>query len=139
MKRFASLLLAMILLCTGMVFVAQAEEATPYASAYFTSYGTNLSRVGGGRIRISFSATGTRVCTRIGVASYMVQKLGSDGSWDDVTGMLSGATATNTTSYSFAKYFNGVSGETYRVKVTFICTLNGDSETKNYTSGRITA
>jgi len=139
MKRFVSMLLTVILLCTGMVYVAHAEEAVPYASAYFSSYGASLTKVSSGRIKISFSATGTGICTRIGVASYMVQKLDSDGTWDDVTGLLPGSTGTNTTTYTFSKYFNGVRGETYRVKVVFTCTLNGDSETKSYTSGRVKA
>ena len=139
MKRFVSMLLTVILLCTGMMYVAHAEEATPYASAYFSSYGASLTKVSSGRIEISFSTTGTGICTRIGVANYYVEKLNSRGNWEAVTGLLPGSTGTNTTTYTFSKYFNGVRGETYRVKVTFICTLNGDSETKSYTSGRVKA
>jgi hypothetical protein len=42
-------------------------------------------------------------------------------------------------SYTFGRYFQGVAGETYRIQVTFYCSIGTGSEHKSYTSGRITA
>ena len=56
-----------------------------------------------------------------------------------MSGQLSGQTGTNVASYTFGRYFQGVAGETYRIQVTFLCTINNSTETKSYTSGRITA
>lgn len=136
MKKAISLMLTLTILCTCMFSYALAETR---ASNYFTSYGTTMSAAGGGGINITFKAVGTDICNQIGVASYHVQRLDDDGSWDDVSGLLSGQTGTNVASYTFGRYFQGVAGETYRIQVTFYCAIGTGSEFKSYTSGRITA
>ena len=98
-----------------------------------------MSAAGGGGINITFKAVGTGLCNQIGVASYTVQKKNDAGEWVDVSGLLSGQTGSNVASYTFGRYFQGVAGETYRVKVTFLCTINNSTETKSYTSGTVTA
>lgn len=136
MKRFLSLMLIFTLLCPCLFAYALAENR---ASNYFSSYGTSMSAPGGGGINITFRAVGTDICNQIGVATYQVQKLNDDGKWEVVSGALSGQTGTNVASYTFGRYFQGVAGETYRIQVTFLCTINNSTETKSYTSGRITA
>lgn len=140
MKRLISLVMAVTILLGCMNCAAYAEpEITPYNSSYFISYGTTLSKEGNGRIKIIFQACATGVASSVGVASYQVEKLNSEGEWVDCTGLLDGETGTNVGSYTYSIYFNGKPGETYRVKVTFICNMDGGYETKAYTSGRITA
>lgn len=139
MKRFIALFAMIMLLCSYMIPVSYAEDITPYASAFFTSYGTTLSKEGNGRIKIVFSTTGTRICNELGVANYVVEKLNDDGDWVNVSGSLNGSTGRYLTTYTFSRYFNGVAGETYRVNVTFTCVINDDLETQSYTSGAITA
>ena len=139
MTRFIALLMAMMILCPCFAVVSHAEDSAPYASAFFTSYGTTLSKEGNGRIKIIFSATGTNICNKIGVASYTVERLDDYGNWVNVSGLLNGSTGTNLNTYTFSRYFNGVRGETYRVQVVFTCIINNDGETQNYTSGMITA
>lgn len=139
MKRFVTLLMALMLLVSCAIPCAQAENPAPRSSNFFTSYGTSLSKEGNGRIKIVFSTTGTAICNQLGVANYQVQKLNDDGEWVDISGMLNGSMATGLTNYTFSRYFNGVSGDTYRVKVTFLCVINNASEVQNYTSGQITA
>ncbi|MBQ4581236.1 MAG: hypothetical protein IJA83_11315 [Clostridia bacterium] len=73
------------------------------------------------------------------MANYTVEKLDENGNWYNVSGSLSGQTGTNVSSYTFGRYFQGVSGETYRIQVTFLCCIGNGVETKSYTSGRITA
>ena len=136
MKKVLSLLLALTLLSACIFSCALAETR---ASDYFTCYGTTMSAVGGGGINISFKALGTGICNQIGVANYQVQKLNDDGDWVFVSGLLSGQTGTNVASYCFGRYFQGIVGETYRIQVTFLCTINNGTETKSYTSGTITA
>lgn len=139
MKKVLSLILILALLCSNALNSVLAEENTPRSSNYFTSYGTSMSAPGSGRIGITFKAVGTDICNQIGVASYHVQKLNDDGKWEDVSGLLSGQTGSNVASYTFGRYFQGVAGETYRIQVTFVCTIGTGMEHKSYTSGKITA
>ena len=136
MKNVLSIMLILTLLCSCVFSYAIAETR---ASNYFTSYGTSMSAPGNGLIGITFRAVGTDICNQIGVANYCVQKLNDDGEWVYCSGTLSGQTGTNVASYTFGRYFQGVAGETYRIQVTFLCTINNSTETKSYTSGRITA
>ena len=139
MKNVLSLLLVVTLLCSSLFSFVYAEENAARSSNYFISYGTSMSAPGGGGINITFKAVGTDICNQIGVASYTVQKKNDAGEWVDVSGLLSGQTGTNVASYTFGRYFQGVAGETYRVKVTFCCTIGTSSEYKSYTSGTVTA
>ena len=139
MKNVLSLFLAIALLCTSLFSSVCAEENAARSSNYFISYGTSMSAPGGGGINITFKAVGTDICNQIGVANYHVERLNDDGYWENVSGALSGQTGTNVASYTFGRYFQGVAGETYRIQVTFCCTINNSSEYKSYTSGRITA
>ena len=139
MKRTLGLLLVLTILCSCIFTSALADGPESRASDYFTSYGTSMSAPGGGLIGVTFKAVGTTICNQIGVANYHVQWLNDDGQWVDVSGLLSGQTGSNVASYSFGRYFQGVAGETYRVVVTFCCTINNSSEYKAYTSGRVTA
>jgi len=135
MKKFISMILAICLLCGGLVCIAQEQvQAETRDSAYFASYGTTLSREGNGKIRIVFSTHATGIASTLGVVNYEVERKNDDGDWVDCSGLLAGRTVSNMGSYTFSKYFYGVSGETYRVKVTFICIMNGGFETKAYTS-----
>lgn len=136
MKKILCLVLALTLLCSCLFSSALAETR---ASNYFASYGTSMSAPGSGRIAVTFKAVGVDICNQIGVANYFVERLEDDGSWERVSGVLSGQTGSNVASYSFGRYFQGVAGETYRVVVTFLCTINNSTECKAYTSGRVTA
>ena len=98
-----------------------------------------MSAAGGGGINITFRAVGTDICNQIGVATYTVQRREDNGNWTDVSGLLSGQTGSNVASYTFGRYFQGVAGETYRVKVTFVCVIGTGMESKTYTSGTVTA
>ena len=138
MKVFLSSILILCLLCSSLFSFALAEEAAARASNYFASYGTSMSAPGGGGINITFKAVGTDICNQIGVANYHVEKLTDEG-WVNVSGALSGQTGTNVASYTFGRFFQGVAGETYRIQVTFYCSIGTGSEHKSYTSGRITA
>lgn len=136
MKKMISLALVIVLMCTTLS-VCFAETPGMRSSNYFHSYGTNMCDAGNGVLSITFSCVGMGVCSQLGVATYSVQKLTDDG-WLDVSGLLDGQTGSNTAAYAFGRYFYGVSGETYRVNVTFVCALNGGMEFKSYTSASIT-
>jgi len=135
MKKTICFMLILSLLCSCLIAPCLAESR---ASNYFASYGASMSAGGGGGICITFKAVGTGICNQIGVANYHVEKK-TDAGWVNVSGSLSGQTGTNVASYTFGRYFQGVAGETYRIQVTFCCTINNSSEYKSYTSGRITA
>jgi hypothetical protein len=136
MKRFIALLLAMILLaCSTAAFATADNEEQPRQSNYFASYGTSLSAIGGGKIRVTFTCTAVDYATTLGVVNYEVERKDSSGNWEDVSGWLTGKTGSNVHTYSFSKTINGTAGQTYRVKCIFICAKNGGVETKSYTSG----
>jgi hypothetical protein len=136
MKRFIALLLAMILLvCSTAAFATADNEEQPRQSNFFASYGTSLSAIGGGKIRVTFTCTAVDYATTLGVVNYEVQRKDSSGNWEDVSGWLTGQTGSNVHTYSFSRTINGTAGQTYRVKCIFICTKNGTSEHKSYTSG----
>ena len=136
MKRAFSIALVITLLCSCLFSTALAEAR---ASNYFSSYGTSMSAPGNGIIAITFKAVGTDICNQIGVANYQVFRVEDNGNLTAVSGALSGQTGSNVVSYCFGRYFQGVPGETYRIQVTFACTINNSSEYKSYTSGRVTA
>lgn len=139
MKKLTTIILLAAMFLNLFAFAACAEtDIGTRASNYFEYYGIRLSDQGNGRIKIVFSCGGTGVCDSLGVATYEVEKQNDNGGWEDVSGMLSGKTTSGASSYTFSKYFNGVEGETYRVKCTFTCIIGNSGETKPYTSGSIT-
>ena len=142
MKRFLTLILCMtLLLCLGSACAQSGGNIgiSPLDSDYFTRYGTSLASAGNGNVEITFSCSSVGVVSQLGVSTYTVQRLDTSG-WTDVTGLLTGSTGNNVSSYSFSKLFHGVVGETYRVTCTFICTKSdGTSETKAHTSLSVTA
>ena len=138
MKRYLALILVIItLICIGSI--AMADEDNTRASNYFNSYGITLSKPGSNKINITFSCTAVGTASQIGVSNYSVQRYDEDDSeWVTVSGPNNGSYSYNASSHSFAKTFQGVAGEKYRVKCTFLCTKNGTTETKSYTSRSVT-
>ena len=136
MKRFLAFLLALtLLLCATVGFATADDEGLTRQSNYFASYGTSLSAIGGGKIKVTFSCSAVGTAETLGVANYLVQRKDSSGNWEDVSDWLTGKTGSNVHTYSFSKTINGTAGQTYRVRCIFICAKNGGVETKSYTSG----
>lgn len=126
MKKFIAMILAVsMLLCSSVAFAALPETDGTQASNYFASYGISIYDNGGHRMHITFSTTGVGVCDEIGVASYTVDKYVelADGShaWTTVAGPVAGQTSHNTSFCTFGANFQGIAGETYRVRATFYC------------------
>ena len=134
MKRYLALILVILaMLCIGSV--ALAEDDNTRASNYFNSYGITLSKPGSAKLNITFSCAAVGTASQIGVSTYSVQRYNSNtGYWEVVSGPHNGTYSYNASGHSFAKTFQGVNGETYRVRCTFLCTKNGTTETKTYTS-----
>lgn len=136
MKRIITILLivlSLIICCTALAD----DETSPRASNYFGSYGISVSKLGSGKIGFTMSCTSMGTASQLGVSSYRVQKYTSSG-W--VTVATGGSSYKyGVTSFALSKTFNGVAGEKYRVKCTFLCTKDGTSETKSSTSPSVTA
>jgi len=140
MKKFVSMVLAVMLLFVCTVSTYAESELIPYNSDYFANYGVSLSNEGSAMIKIVFSADGAEICDEIGVATFEIEKYNEDnGAWENVSGLINGQTGSNTLSYTFSRYFQGVEGERYRVQVTFVASIDGTMEFKTHTSGVITA
>lgn len=138
MKRYLALILVIItLICIGSI--AMADEDNTRASNYFNSYGITLSKPGSNKINITFSCTAVGTASQIGVSNYYVQRYNTtSGEWATVSGPHNGSYSYNASSHSFAKTFQGVADEKYRVKCTFACVKNGTMESKSYTSRSVT-
>ena len=135
MKRLFSLILALMLLATSMTACA----AEPRASDYFDGYGTSLSCLGDGKIKITFSCDANGTASQLGVSNFSVYKYNGSG-WEVISGPHSGSYGYGVTSYSFSRTFYGIAGEKYRVEATFLSTKSdATSETKTHTSGSIVA
>lgn len=120
----------------GMCFPATAAVIIPdgtFSSDYFSSYGCVIGDNGGHVLHITFTVHGMGICDEIGVANFLVEKLvtldnGSQG-WMDITGLIPGQTRTNAMYCTYGVNFQGVAGERYRVRATFMCTKTFDGET----------
>lgn len=138
MKRILALILvALSLLCFTALAYAEENENTR-ASNYFSNYGISVSKVGGGKIEFTMSCSAHGTASQLGVASYNVQKY-TDSGWV-IVASGTGTYKYNTSSYALSKTFNGIAGEKYRVKCTFLCNKSdGTGETKSSTSPSVTA
>ena len=138
MKRFMACILAIVVLLCFASF-AVAESNSTRDSNYFQSYGISLSKPGSNKINITFSCAAVGTASQIGVSTYRIQRYEEDDAyWVDVSGPHNGSYSYNASSHSFAKTFQGVAGEKYRVKCTFTCSKDGTFESKSYTSRSVT-
>jgi hypothetical protein len=136
MKRYIAFVLALLtLICSTAAFATADNDHDTRASNYFNNYGTVLTAKGGGKIKVTFSCSSVGIASELGVVNFLVQRKDSSGNWVDFNDWQSGQTGTNVSSYSFSRTINGTAGTTYRVRCTFMCTKNGSTETKSYTSG----
>lgn len=136
MKRHVAIILAILLMLSSTVaFAAVGEGDSIQASNYFASYGAALGAMGNGQVQVTFSCSAVGTASELGVANYEIQQKNSSGQWVDISGWLTGETGYNCTSYTFGILILGNPGDVYRVKCTFMCTKNGSTEHKSYTSG----
>lgn len=138
MKRILALILVVLsLLCLSSFALAE-ENDNSRASNYFQSYGVSVTKLGSGKIGFTMSCSCAGTASQLGVSSYRVQKY-TDSGW--VTVATGGSSYKyGVTSFALSKTFNGVAGEKYRVKCTFLCNKSdGTGETKSSTSPSVTA
>ena len=137
MKRFMALLLAALaLMCFTSIALADDNDSAR-ASNYFQNYGISIAPIGSGKVTFTMSCSAVGTASQLGVSSYRVQKYTSSG-WVTVASGT-GTYKYNVSSYALSKTFNGVAGEKYRVKCTFLCAKNGTAENKSSTSPSVTA
>ena len=131
---------AFALICTVMLLMISVSACAvePRDSMYFSCYGSNLTNLGDGKIKITFSCDAIGIVSQLGVSSFSVYEY-NGSRWELVSGPNSGSYGYGLSSYSFSRTFYGVEGEKYRVEATFLCSKNGGVETKCYTSGSIVA
>lgn len=134
MKRVVSLILTFMLLCLTL----SACAVEPRDSMYFSDYGTSLSKLGDGKIKITFTCGSVGTASQLGVSNFSVYRNDNTG-WTLVSGPNSGSYGYGVSSYTFSRTFNGVEGEKYYVETSFLCTKGGTTETKSHSSGTIIA
>ena len=90
MKRFMAILLALtLLLCSAVAFATVDNQEPTRQSDYFASYGTSLSAIGGGKIKVTFTCSAVGTAETLGVVNYIVQRKNSSGNWEYASGWLS--------------------------------------------------
>lgn len=138
MKRFLALVLVALSFVCICSFALAEENNSTRASNYFANYGISVTPIGNGKLSFTMSCSAVGTASQLGVSSYSVQKY-TDSGW--VTVATGGSDYKyNVSSYALSKTFNGVVGEKYRVKCTFLCTKSdGTGETKSSTSPSVTA
>lgn len=132
----ALLLAALALMCFTSIALADDNDSAR-ASNYFQNYGISIAPIGSGKVTFTMSCSAVGTASQLGVSSYTVYRY-DDGGWTYVASG-SGGYKYNTSSYALSKTFNGVAGEKYRVKCTFLCAKNGTAENKSSTSPSVTA
>jgi len=137
MKRILTLVLVLLSIVFMFTTALAEDDSITRASDYFGSYGISLTSPGSGKVNFTMSCSAVGTASQLGVTSYNIQKYTSSG-WVSVASGGSNYKY-GVSSYALAKTFNGVSGEKYRVKCTFLCVKNGTAESKAYTSRTITA
>lgn len=133
MKRFIALLLA-VLLTGAFTFAAAAEEEImPRASEYFSSYSVGITPKAGGKLSVRFRTTGVETSSTLGVTTYQLQKK-VDGVFQNVGDEQSGNVGNNVNEHIFTRTCQGIPGEIYRIRATFVCQNSKGYKTQIYYS-----
>ena len=133
MKRIASFVLMMVMICSACTVYA--EEAQPYSDTHFQSYGISLNTIPSGGMHIIFTVRAKETAEIVGVPTYdILQKI--DGEWVTVVDHLIGYWKNDAVSCVFSKnYLDAESGEKYRIRAQmYIKKYDGTSRTIDYYS-----
>ena len=117
-KYFSVLLVVAILLAVPALAYSNIEYR---ASEQLTSYSMNAKATGNGKIAISFSVDGTG---KIGGNWALANSLNQDDA-----GMIS----TNSYYHGNTIYYNGISGEKYRIEITIFAEDASGSDSRTQT------
>lgn len=131
LKRTTTLLLALCLLfsCWGME-----ADAAVYSSNYFSSYGSYVHDVGGGKITFSATLTAVHQMERLGVTRILIYK--ADGTYvKTVYGSISNGLLRDNDGFFGAEYtYQGVAGTSYYGVVYFTCRDANGSDSRHVTT-----
>ena len=126
--------ISMVLVCT--LFFATASFAAARASAQIDYYNINAIASGGGEIAIRFSITAPNYMRELGAESIYIYERGTFG-WDLVEKFDKDdpdMTVTDAIKHGTTIYYNGESGNEYRIIVTvFAEDKNGESDSRSKT------
>lgn len=124
MNRFIKVVcLILIVAMVTTVPVFAEPDTTPWASAYFVSYGTYLYRTTGTSFEIWFEVVARDIMQELGVNSILLQESSDGQNWttvhtyepEDYPQMI----CTNTGSHADCVSYTGRSGYDYRAYVSF--------------------
>lgn len=139
-KRVFTLMMA-VLTIGSTAIPASAYEATPYASAYITSYTSGVAS-SGTTIYVDFTITANGTQEQVGVFSITTHQLQSDGTWEIVD------TEYNSSSNNFVVYntnfhagtytYQGTAGNTYRFAISVFAGGESGSDARTFYTQNIT-
>lgn len=132
LKFVASIFIIAIYL---MVPVFAYDTEPSRASKQIMSYSMDVKSTGNGRIAIIFSVDGTGKMKHIGAERITVYQQ-VNGIWvyaNSIDQNGSGMSANNTYYYGNTIYYNGISGEEYRVEVTIFAEDASGSDSRTQT------
>ena len=133
MKRLTRLFVTLFVLAMCLSIFAGASIR---ASGQLDEYKTFISTGTSGKITIKCTAKGTGIMDEIGVSRIVIYE--KNGSSMTSVETIQGTSETDTVSYSDTFYFDGDSGTTYQIRVTFFAE-NSEGYDTGITSETVTA
>lgn len=123
MKRFVRYICIIIVIALFFSIPVNAQELTPYSSAYFAAYDSFISLVGGRTFEVWFRVTAKGSMLELGTSSIAIQQSSDEEDWETLFTFTPSYSpqmiCTNTGYHCDCVTFSGVDGYYYRAKVTF--------------------
>lgn len=144
MKRiFLTLLVALMLVVSVTAVPVQAVAMTPdvagvYSSDYLSSYNSFASKVGSGKMDITFKVVGTLPSTSIGVSKINIYKVSGE-KVDTIYGSTANGLQDTGTSTHIGSYtYYGTPGTTYYAEVTVFAARSTGSDSRLIITNSVT-
>ena len=139
MKRFIRVVCLIVVFATLAAIPAYAEEASTWASSYFSSYRAYCTKTSSTSLTVSFFVVGAGEMEEIGVNKIKVQRSSDNSSWTTVKtfekSSYTNMTDTNTGIHGSTVSCTIASGYYYRAYVEFYAkNSNGYGERYYYTA-----
>lgn len=120
--KLIALLMTASCLMTSVAFAAVPETVQPLASAYFGSYCPTVSALGGGKVQVTISVTGTSIMDEIGADSIVLYESTDQTDWEQVKtwdkSTYPGLFDEDTSEHTATVSYYGVAGRYYKA---YIC------------------
>lgn len=141
MKRFAAIILAVVLTLSCTLGVAVAATKDPVSpSASLTIAATSVSSYTGdnkGEVDFDYSINPTRPANQLGVSSIVIHK--PDGSTETITGTTENGLIGSGNVHAGTYTYKGIPGKSYYAEITLFATIGSNTDSRTRTTKSATA